>query len=392
MKRRVLSLVLYLLPCACVVQTESLRGETGPQGETGHDGEAGPEGQTGPAGVTGPQGAPGPKGDPGDVGPAGVSPFAFADNQADIYYLEGDVGIGTTNPTEPLQVQGTGIMCIASPGEVGGRIIMKGSDAESHQWELYPDSMEAGVGTLSLFDRTASATRMSFDPSGNVGIGTTTPDAPVHIAASLGELRIQDRDSTADDFNLRAFVRFVDSNGVQIGSVGDGGTTRTIHLAGESGYNMSFATNGVSHRMFIGTDGKVGIGTTGPDEALHVIGNVKATNIMQSCSRTAKRDISELDAEEATAAVRRMRPVRFRYKASPQEEQLGFIAEDVPDLVAVNDRQSVAPMDIAAVLTRVVQAQDITIRQQQQMIEKQQRQLEDVLARLQKLERGAGRQ
>ena len=36
---------------------------------------------------------------------------------------------------------------------------------------------------------------------------------------------------------------------------------------------------------------------------------------------------------------------------------MGFIAEDVPDLVATEDRRSLSPMDIAAVLTRVVKAQ-----------------------------------
>jgi hypothetical protein len=34
---------------------------------------------------------------------------------------------------------------------------------------------------------------------------------------------------------------------------------------------------------------------------------------------------------------------------------VGFIAEDVPELVATKDRKGLSPMDIVAVLTKVVQ-------------------------------------
>ncbi len=55
--------------------------------------------------------------------------------------------------------------------------------------------------------------------------------------------------------------------------------------------------------------------------------------------------------------------MRFEYKASPGEEQLGFIAEDVPELVASSDRKGLAPMDVVAVLTKVVQEQQKTIEE-----------------------------
>ena len=47
----------------------------------------------------------------------------------------------------------------------------------------------------------------------------------------------------------------------------------------------------------------------------------------------------------------------YNYKVDKQEEHVGFIAEDVPDIVATNDRKSLSPMDIVGVLTRVVQEQ-----------------------------------
>ena len=59
--------------------------------------------------------------------------------------------------------------------------------------------------------------------------------------------------------------------------------------------------------------------------------------------------------------MEKLNPVKFQYKAEPGQQYVGFIAEDVPDLVARNDRKSLSPMDVVAVLTKVVQEQQKTI-------------------------------
>jgi hypothetical protein len=60
--------------------------------------------------------------------------------------------------------------------------------------------------------------------------------------------------------------------------------------------------------------------------------------------------------------------VTFSYKVSPEENHVGFVAEDVPDLVATQDRKGLSPMDIVAVLTKVVQEQQKTMQEQQKAI------------------------
>ena len=59
----------------------------------------------------------------------------------------------------------------------------------------------------------------------------------------------------------------------------------------------------------------------------------------------------------AMTALRELQPSRFNYKIDKEEEHVGFIAEDVPDLLANKDRNGLSPMDIVAVLTKVVQEQ-----------------------------------
>ncbi len=63
-----------------------------------------------------------------------------------------------------------------------------------------------------------------------------------------------------------------------------------------------------------------------------------------------------------------LKPVKYNYKKN-KEEFLGFIAEDVPQLVATDDRKGMAPMDVVAVLTKVMQKQQKQLEQQQAILD-----------------------
>jgi hypothetical protein len=77
------------------------------------------------------------------------------------------------------------------------------------------------------------------------------------------------------------------------------------------------------------------------------------------------------DIEEAREALLALAPVKYAYKADPTQHQVGFIAEDVPALVAQNDRASLSPMDLVAVLTTVVQAQQAQLAALQSTVAQQ---------------------
>jgi hypothetical protein len=85
-------------------------------------------------------------------------------------------------------------------------------------------------------------------------------------------------------------------------------------------------------------------------------------------SRELKDNIKPLSTEDADAALAGLSPVRYVYKNSRDEEYLGFIAEEVPDLVAQNDHKSLSPMDIVAVLTTVTKEQQAKMTEQAERI------------------------
>lgn len=79
---------------------------------------------------------------------------------------------------------------------------------------------------------------------------------------------------------------------------------------------------------------------------------------VNASSRKLKENIKELSATDALNAFRKLKPVTYDYKIDKKEKVVGFIAEDVPELVAMNSRDGLSPMDIVATLTKVVQVQD----------------------------------
>ena len=207
--------------------------------------------------------------------------------------------------------------------------------------------IEAGAPSNSLY----------VEDYGRVGLGTSTPVTELHI-----------KDSDTPTVRLEQ-----DSSG--------GWTAQTWDVAGnESSFFIRDATNGSklpfriqpntpSSTLCLKSDGKVGIGMwEQPAATLHVEGDAYIkTSLEIGSSRELKENINELTVNEAVDALKELKPVRFNYKSKP-EEQLGFISEDVPDLVATKSRKSLNTMDIVAVLTRVVQEQQEVIKKQQEDI------------------------
>lgn len=101
-------------------------------------------------------------------------------------------------------------------------------------------------------------------------------------------------------------------------------------------------------------------------------GAVIATSFNPVSSRLRKRNIVALDSPSALAAVRQLQPVQFIYNDDATAQQrLGFIAEDVPGILASTDRKSVPLMDTVAVMTRVVQDQQASIESSQEILQRQ---------------------
>lgn len=170
-----------------------------------------------------------------------------------IYENSGNVAIGGTFAIEQLNVSSAsaGRMAIDDAGGTNRYSLLFQSPTSTNQYGLiraYKYGTGAGYKNLVL-----------QDGGGNVGIGTTAPAYKLDV---LGEIH----STGVNQFD----------NSMQIGTYGiatwNGSATGTFNLAGVAGRALSLGSNNVYDRLFLATNGNVGIGTTSPVSKLDVYG------------------------------------------------------------------------------------------------------------------------
>lgn len=288
---------------------------------------------------------------------------------------------GSTSTAMGLSTQANGINSTAMGASTranGGNSTAMGEGTRAHGFSAtvigqYNDTVDViqafSVDTTRLFiigngnSDLERSNAMVVQRNGRVGIGENSPGELLVVGTDdIGELagtRITIGDPTSfSGVNIgqrqddRAFLMWTpDQDFFKIGTVEDG----TLY---------DFTT--VWH------SGQVGIGINNPGHPLemasgaHVTAGGAWTN---ASSKEYKENIWDLTLTQAKATLQALEPKQFNYKVDPEETYLGFIAEDVPDLVATQGRKGLSPMDLVAVLTKVVQEQQERIDELEEKVQ-----------------------
>jgi hypothetical protein len=246
----------------------------------------------------------------------------------------------------------------------------------------------------------SSVTQFVVTDAGKIGVGMSAPAymgdfSGASVSKSQLHFSLAGADNggyitsvAANNFYLSSGIVYDGPSGGWVQKATSGKSV--IAGSGDTGYKiytMTGATPGsvttINKRFEVTIDGYVGVGGTPGAHLFQVGGSSGAytdgTTWVTGSSREIKENINELSTVDANETLKKLNPVTYNYKVNKNQGHVGFIAEDVPELVATTDRKGLSAMDIVAVLTKVVQDKS-------QTIEKQQTTLDLMAAKLEKME------
>ncbi|WP_296150420.1 tail fiber domain-containing protein [uncultured Flavobacterium sp.] len=320
----------------------------------------------------------------------------------------GNVGIGTTTPAQLLHVRGAlpqAIITSPSVPAANGFIGLVGmgannggaSDYQSAGINAYATEAwtTSASGSRLSFVTTGNGTtsrleRMTVDQNGNVGIGTTTPSAPLDITSSTTVPFVnfsRNTNLTATSSNIGGFeFRALDGSGSYFtgasitGSIGSLApwsatnhasqfTLRTIKANDVTTNNGNLITMDANGAWLPGTYNA----TTNANQTIGTSLNRWSTayfNTAPTITSDGRLKTNIKNVGYGLADVMKMRPVTYNWKTDPDHNHMvGFIAQEmekiIPEAVEApkseNDHYGVRYEELIPVLTKAIQEQQAQI-------------------------------
>jgi hypothetical protein len=220
----------------------------------------------------------------GVFGNTDASPIAFNTNGLERMRLtsDGRLGVGTSAPGTPLSISHPSNAFIEVTNSTAAKSNYVGTNSSG-------DLDLNGSGSQNILLKTAGNERLRVDSSGRVGIGTASPGHILDCSSSVNTdaaVRI-----TNASTGTGAIAEFLASNGTSTAWFGIGGTNYTpyaqIRAGGAAIYTgsaagiglsadnangyISFGTGAGAHeRARLTSDGRLGLGTSGPSDRLTI--------------------------------------------------------------------------------------------------------------------------
>jgi len=173
--------------------------------------------------------------------------FATNNTQRMAILNSGNVGIGTSSPGVQLDIESSGN---------NSQLELTATDGTDQSFGLFTATGNNSNGAgFYIQDKTANAIRLKVDASGNLGIGTTSPTSLLEVSDTSGDV----------DFKLRS-----SNTGSSTIRMGDAGNISAGYIEYDNNVNNYIFATGNTERLRIDSSGNLGIGTSSPDNVLHV--------------------------------------------------------------------------------------------------------------------------
>jgi hypothetical protein len=252
----------------------------------------------------------------------------------------GNVGIGTNNPTNILQVGGGGRLRIANSSGNDYTMIGTSDTNSSTNTQItfytnpYPvpsyvgriEYMTTGTGDHIFFSGGGAAERLRITSTGNVGIGTNNPTSILQVGSSGSRVSIS---NDATGITTIGTSEIADTN-TRIGLFGHshGGAPGQISYVSmaATGRHVFFTTTAYSERMIINANGNVVIG-----------GNLNVGSLTNPSDSRIKKDIEDINDATALNKLLLIQPTTYNYIDVERNKGFGkvygFIAQQIREVI-----------------------------------------------------------
>lgn len=228
---------------------------------------------------------------------------------------DGNVGIGTSAPADELHVAGS--IRMVDGNQLAGRILV--SDANGTMTWTDPSTITTGDDG----DWTVSGLNV-FNTTSNIGIGTNTPNAKLHVELTNGDFKLFNNGA----FNGTVLLgRLQGANGLwpQFRINGNG----SLDIGADASGNFVIERNDVA-RVTIDETGKVGVGTSTPDRKLHI----KEGEVEISSSTGAPAIYFEDDTDNSKMSINYQRSFD-RLEVRDNSNAVKFVVENASGHVGI---------------------------------------------------------
>ena len=192
---------------------------------------------------------------------------------------------------------------------------------------------------------------------GLIGFGTATPAQALHIvdAGACFGPAIRFQDNNGQDWELEA-----DDTSFAVSDVTNGSRPLQIEPGGPS------------NSLYLEASGEVGIGTSGPQAKLHVVGGTQLDgDLAVLSSKAAKENLVLVDAPAVLARLAELPIQEWSYRGAGGWRHLGPVAEDFHAAFSLGKNEvSINPLDMSGVALAAIQGLQSALFDQQARTER----------------------